>query len=176
MPLRDDDDEAVGAERVGLERAGIDRAGDDADIGDALGDQPDDLVGEPLLEVDADLRMPGEERAQRLGQEFEQRVGVRQHPDLAGAPARIGGELVAQPLDLGQDRARVLEKRAAGRGRRHALAAAGQERRAEQLLHVPDAGRGGGEREMRPLGAAGDRARLDDLAEEAEIGEVEVHG
>ena len=118
----------------------------------------------------------GEEGAQRLGQEFEQRVGVRQHPDLAGAPARIGGELVAQPLDLGQDRAGVLEKRASGRGRRHALAAAGQERRSERLLHVPDAGRGGGEREMRPLGAAGDRARLDDLAEETEIGEVEVHG
>ena len=51
-PCGHDEDEAVGAERVGVEPAGIDRAGDDADIADALGDQADDLVREPLLEVD----------------------------------------------------------------------------------------------------------------------------
>ena len=50
-----------------------------------------------------------------------------------------------------------------------------QQRGAERLLHVADAGRGGGQREMRALRAVRDAAGLDDVAEQAEIGEVEVH-
>ena len=93
-------------------------------IGDAFGDQADDLVAQPLLEIDADIRMRGQERAQRLGQEFGERVGVGQHPDLAGEPAGIGAEVFAQPLGLAQDGARVLQQRAAGLGRGDALPAA----------------------------------------------------
>ncbi len=145
-------------------------------IGDAFGDQADDLVAQPLLEVDADMRMRGEERAQRLGQKLGERIGVGQHPDLAGEPARIGAEVLAQALGLPQDGARMLQQRAAGLGRRDALAAAHQQRGAERLLHVADAGRGGGQRQMRALGAMRDAARLDDMAEQAEIGEIEVHG
>ena len=76
MIARDHQHEAVAAVRIGLQPAGIDRAGHDADVADAFGDQPDDLVGQPLLQVDADMRMRGEERAQRLGQEFGERIGV----------------------------------------------------------------------------------------------------
>ena len=47
---------------------------------------------------------------------------------------------------------------------------------AERILHVADARRGGGQREMRALGAMGDAAGLDDMAEQAEIGEIESHG
>ena len=54
---------------------------------DAFGDQADDLVAQPLFEIDADIRMGGEKRAQRFRQEFGQRIGVGQHPDLAGEPA-----------------------------------------------------------------------------------------
>ena len=43
----------------------------------------------------------------------------------------------------------MLKQGAAGRGRSHALAAAHQERSAERLLHVADAGGGGGKGEMR---------------------------
>ena len=134
MIARDHQHEAVAAVRIGLEPPGIDRAGDDADVGDAFGDQPDDLVGEPLLQIDADVRMRGEERAQRLGQELGQRIGVREHAHLAGEPARIGAEVLAQPLGLRQHGARMLQQRAAGLRRRHALPAARQQRRAERLL------------------------------------------
>ena len=92
----------------------------------AFGDQADDLVAQPLLEVDADVGIARQERTQRLRQEFGERVGVGQHPHLAGQPARVGAEVLLQPFGLRQDGARVLQQRAAGLGRRHALAAAHQ--------------------------------------------------
>jgi hypothetical protein len=113
MVARHHQHEAVAAVWKRLEPARIDRASHDADIGNALGDQPDDLVGEPLFEVDADVRMRGEERAQCLGQEFGQRIGVRQHAHLPGEPARVRAEILAQPLGLRQHGARVLQQRAA---------------------------------------------------------------
>ena len=59
-------------------------------IGNALGDKVDDLVAQPLFEIDAHMRMRRQERAQRLRQEFGERVGVGQHPNLTGEPAGIG--------------------------------------------------------------------------------------
>ena len=144
-------------------------------IADALRDQADDLVAEALLQIDADLRVAGEKRAQRLGQELGQRIGVGEDPDLAGEPARIGAEILPQALGLGQQGAGMLEQGAAGRGRRHALAVAQEEGRTERLLHVADAGARGGERQMGPLGAVGDAAGLDHMAEEAQVGQIELH-
>jgi hypothetical protein len=69
MILRHHQHEAVAAERIGGQPAGIDRAGDDADVADTFGDQADDLVAEPLLEVDADIGMswPGTRSRPRAG-------------------------------------------------------------------------------------------------------------
>src|SRR6266852_400450 len=114
MLARHHQHEAVAAERIGGEPPGVHGAGHDADVADALGDEPDDLVGEPLLEVDAHVGMRREERAQRLGEEFRERIGVGEHLDLAGEPARVSGQVLAQPLGLPQDRARMGEQRAAG--------------------------------------------------------------
>ncbi len=61
MILRDHEHETVAAERIGFEPAGIDGAGDDAEIGDAFGDQADDLVAQALFQIDADIRMRGQE-------------------------------------------------------------------------------------------------------------------
>ncbi len=44
-----------------------------------------------------------------------------------------------QALGLAQDGAGMLQQRAAGLRRRHALAAAGQQRHAEHVLHGADA-------------------------------------
>ena len=121
MVARHHEHEAVAAERIGFERAGVDGAGDDAEIGDAFGDQADDLVAQALFQIDADIRVRGQERAQRFRQELGQRVGVGEDPDLAGEAAAIGAEILVQPLGLPQDRARMLQQRAAGRGRRDAL-------------------------------------------------------
>ena len=137
-------------------------------IADAFGDQADDLVAEPFLEIDGDLRVLGEKGAQRLGQELGQGIGVGEDPDLPGKPARIGAEILAQPLGLGQQGPGVLQQGAPGGRRHHALPAAQEEGRAERLLHVADAGAGGGERQMGPLGPVGDASRLDHVAKKAQ--------
>jgi hypothetical protein len=69
----------------------------------------------------------------------------------------------------------VLQQGAAGRRRRHALAAAHEKRRAEGFLHVADARRGGGQRQMGALGAVRDAAGLDHMAKQTEIDEIEMH-
>ena len=160
---------------IGFERARIDGGGDDAEIGNPFGDEPDDLVAQPFLEIDADIGMRRQERAQRLGQELGQGIGVGEHPDLAGEAAGIGAEILAQPLGLAQDRARMLQQGAAGLGRGHALTSAHEQRRAQRLLHVADARGGRGQREMRALRPAGNAAGLDHVAKQAQICEVETH-
>ena len=131
MVLRHHQHEAIAAERKRMQAAVIDSAGDDADIGRAFRHQPDDLVGQPLLEIDADIGISHQERAQRLGQEFGKRIGVGKHPHLAGEPARVRGQIFLQAFALRQDAARVLKQCAPGLGRHHALAAAHQQFGAE---------------------------------------------
>ena len=120
--------------------------------------------------------MRGKKRAQGLGQKFRQCVGVGQHPDLAGEPAGIGAEVLAQPFGLSEDGAGMLQQRAASLRRRDAVTRAHQQWRAQRALHVADARRGGGERQMGALCAVRNAARLHDMAKQAEIGEVEAHG
>jgi hypothetical protein len=60
--------------------------------------------------------------------------------------------------------------------RRDTLSAARQKCDAERLLHVADAGRGGGEREVRAFGTVGNAASLDHVTKQAEIREIEPHG
>jgi hypothetical protein len=128
------------------------------------------------LEIDADVGVRGQERAQRFGQEFRERVGIGKHSDLAGEPAGIDAEVLAKPLGLTQDHTCMLQQRAAGLGRRHPLPAAHEQRRAQRFLHVANARACGRQREMRALGTAGDAPRLDHVAKHAQIGEVEAHG
>src|SRR5215813_13659482 len=70
----------------------------------------------------------------------------------------------------------MLQERAAGLGRGHALSSAHEQRRPQRLLHVSDARAGCGQREVCALRTARDAARLDYVAEQTEIGEVEAHG
>ena len=50
---------------------------DNAEIGNSLGDQTDNLIAQALFEIDADMRMRGEERAERFREKFGQRISVR---------------------------------------------------------------------------------------------------
>src|SRR5262249_16018321 len=70
----------------------------------------------------------------------------------------------------------MLQERAAGLGRGHALSAAHEQRRPQRLLHVSDARAGCGQREVCALRTARDAARLDYVGEQTEMGEVEAHG
>jgi hypothetical protein len=86
MVARDHEHEAVAAERIGGERTGVDGAGDDAEVGDAFGDEADDLVAQAFFQIDADIRVGGQERAQCFRQELGQRVGVREDTDCPATP------------------------------------------------------------------------------------------
>ena len=109
MPPRHHEHKTVTAERISLERAGIDRAGDDADVGDVLGKETDDFVAQAFFQIDADVRVRGEERAQRFRQEFGQGVGVGEHANLAGEPAAVSAQSSCRRSDCAEDGARVLE-------------------------------------------------------------------
>ena len=70
----------------------------------------------------------------------------------------------------------MLQQRSARLGRRDAGPSAHQQGSAEGLLHLADAGRGRGESQIRALRTMGDAARLDDVAEQIEVREIEAHG
>src|SRR3569833_225624 len=57
-----------------------------------------------------------------------------------------------------------------------ARAAAHEQGCAEGKLHLAEARGGGGERQIRALGAVGDAASLDRMAEQIQVGVVEAHG
>ena len=97
------------------------------------------------------------------------------HADLPGHAAAVSAEVLVQALGLAQDGAGMLQQCAAGLRRRHALATARQERHAEYGLHIADAGRRRGEREMRTLGAVRDAAGFNHMAKQAEVDQVKAH-
>ena len=103
----DHQDETVAAKRIGLQRARIDGSSDNAKIGNALGNQADDLVAQPLLQIDADIRMRGQKRRQRFRQKLRQRIGIGQDTDLTGKAAAVGAEVLMQLLGLTQNRTRM---------------------------------------------------------------------
>src|SRR6202034_2786045 len=69
----------------------------------------------------------------------------------------------------------MLQQRTAGLGQRHALTAARQKRYAEDSLHVADAGRRRGKRQMCAFGTVGNAAGFNHMAKQAEINEVKAH-
>ncbi len=176
MVLRNHQHEAVAAEWKCIEATVVDGAGYDADVGIAFGNQPNNLVAQTLLEVHADVRIGHQERTQRLGEKLGQSIGVGEYTDLAGQPARKGAEILLEPLGLSHDAAGVLQQGTAGRCRRNARTATHQEGRAEGHLHFADTGRGGGKRQIRARRTMRYAARLDDVAEQIEVGEIEPHG
>ena len=100
VPRRDNQHETVGAKRQGFKTGDLHCGGDDSDIRGAVGDGSDDLVTEPLLQIDVHLRVGGEEIAERLRQEFGQRVGVGQQANLSLDALGILRQLAVRALCL----------------------------------------------------------------------------
>ena len=84
-------------------------------------------------------------------------------------------EVAMHAFELLQHDARMLDQGAPGLGRLYALALAVQQRDPERGLHIADARARRSDREMRPLGAMGDAAGLDDIQKQPQIGEIEAH-
>ncbi len=120
--------------------------------------------------------MGGEEIAERLRQEFGQRIGIGQEANLPLDAFGILRELAVHALCLLQQHARVMNEGAARRRRLHTLALAVQQGRAERRLHIADARARSGDGEMHALGAMRDAARFDDIEKQPQIAEIETHG
>ena len=175
MPVRDDDDETVRAERIGGQAARIDGAGHDADIADALRDQAHDLVREPLLQIDAHLGVRARNALSASGRNsvralvFER---IRIWP--ARPPANEPRSSRRRSAWARSSRACCSSVRPAGVGRRPGGCAPEAARRATS----PCCGSGCSRRRapdgrVRPVG---DAAGVHHVPEQAQIDEVELHG
>ena len=69
----------------------------------------------------------------------------------------------------------MLQQCAAGLGGRYARTSTHQQLGAERQFHLANASRGGGQRQIGAGGTVRNAARLDNLPEQVEIGEVKPH-
>src|SRR5882672_5794394 len=93
---------------------------------------------------------------------------------LAVKSAAIGTEILAQPLSLAQNDARMRKKCAACLRGCHALPLADQQCRSQRLFHVANSRAGSGKREVCACGSARDASGFDHLPEEAEVDQIKV--
>ena len=161
---------------MAFQAGGKGRLRGDADVGIARGDGGGDRRALAVLEIEVDRGIGREEIRKQPGQVLRQGRGVGQHAHAAFQPTRIGRKLAAHGVDLLQHDAGMVEQAAPGIGQPHAAPAALQQRHVEHLLHAADACAGRRQCKVRALGAVRDAAGLGDVAEQAEIGEVEAHG
>jgi hypothetical protein len=136
MVRRDHEHKPVYAERQDLETRHLDRAGNDPDIGRAVGDGGDDLVAEPLLQIDVDLRMGGEKVLSGSGKNSVSAL-VFDNSRICPLMPRILGEVAAHAFALLQQHPRMVKQSAPGLRRVDTLALTVQERRA---AHPPCCG------------------------------------
>src|SRR5262249_2774249 len=92
-----------------------------------------------------------------------------------GETPGVRGEVLLQTLRLGQNSACVLQQGSAGRGGGDTATSTHQERGSKGQLHLADAGRGRRKRQIGTCRTMGDTARLDDMAEQVEVGKIEPH-
>ena len=175
MAARHDQRERVGTEHEGLQAGEIGRVGYHADIAQVVAHRVDDLVADPLLQLHRDQRVLREEAAEGLRQMLAQRGGIAQQADMALQPATVAAQLALQAFYLMQHRAGMLGQRVAGGGRAHATPLAQQQRGAERVLHGAHALAGRCQRHVRRLCPARDGARLEDVEEKPQVGQVETH-
>ena len=177
MPARHDEDEPVGTERMRDEAAGVDRAGDDADIADPLRDKADDRrTGAPRGRSRPADGTRGRSRAPRAGTRSgrwcsrgsgsARRARRRRRRDPpSGARSERGGPEACwtrvRPAGVGTTPCRVRTRRGAPSD--------------FSMLRMRVLTRAASARCARPR-AMGDAAGVDDVQEEVEVGQIELHG
>jgi hypothetical protein len=118
--------------------------------------------------------MLAQEARQRLGQMLRQARGVGEEMHARPHSAGKAGEIAAHGIDLVHDDAGMVEQAFAGGGQLHAATAALEQGNAERLLEALDPRARRSQRQVRPLGAAGDAALVSHRDEELEVNEVET--
>jgi len=117
-----------------------------------------------------------EETRQHLGEEFGHRRGVGEDTDVAGRIGAVFGELAFQVIHLAHDQPRVLQQLLPGGRQLHTTAVAIQQAAVELAFQRLDPRAGRRRREVRAAGALGQAGRFGDMDEQAQIGQIEMHG
>jgi hypothetical protein len=133
-----------------------------------------DAAARPLFEVELDALVLQLERAQVLGQKFDDRRQIGHHPHIASHAARMAGQFDADIFDVAHDAARMMQQRFAGRRERHAARVALEQCGAHGLFELEQALARGGDGNRFALGGTRERAFLIDGKEELQRGEVEL--
>ena len=121
--------------------------------------------------------MRGQETTQDIRQKLGQRVGVGQHADMADGATGVGAQGLVHALGVGQQEPGVRQQGVTRRGQINAVAAAFCQFGPDRCLHAAQAGAGRGERQIGLRGTGRDAAGFGDVAEQAQVSEVETkHG
>jgi hypothetical protein len=102
--------------------------------------------------------------------------GIAAQAHMAGQARAVLGHVAAQALHARQHVARMLAQGMPGRRGPHATGLARQQGAAELLLHAAHALAGRGQRHVGSAGRCRERAAVQDVYEQLQVGEVESHG
>ena len=172
---RGDQHQTVFAERHPLDIVCKRVFGGEPEIGGADDDGAGDVGAFAFLDVDRNVRMRGQKGSQCLRQIFRKPRRVGEEADGGLRATGKGSEIAAHRLDIVEHDPGVIEQAFAGRRQFDAAPAARQQRNAERLLQSLDPLTRRGQREMNPLRAVGDAARLGHRDEELKIDQIETH-
>jgi hypothetical protein len=163
---RGDQHQAILAERHSLDRVGQRMFSPEPEIGRASDDRAGNLGAFALLDIDRNVGMIRQKGGERLRQIFRKprRVGEEANGGLGAASK--SGEIAAHRIHIMQHYPGVIEQAFTGRRQLDAAAAARQQHDAERLLEALDPLARRGQRQMHPLRAIGDAARLGDCDEQ----------
>ncbi|MCY1220410.1 hypothetical protein D9M72_324210 [compost metagenome] len=173
---RCDHDQLIAAQVHRVQVLGGDFTGHDAQVGGAGADRRDDFLRQVLFQFDVNVRVLAQEARYAGGQERVGGGGVGQQPHAALDALGIGPQVGVQAFQFAEDLARVAQQRIARRRQAHALDLADQQLCLERLFQLLDPGAGRGQRQEAAFGRAGQVLRLADVQEEAEVGQVVMHG
>ncbi|MNM75862.1 hypothetical protein D3C81_876620 [compost metagenome] len=176
MVDRGDHDQFVAAELHRVQVLGGYLAGHDAQVGRASANRGDDFGGQVLLQFDIDIGVLGQEARQRRGQEGVGGRGVGQQPDAPLHALGVGPQVGMHALQLAEYLPRVAQQGIAGRRQAHAFYLPDQQLGLERLLQLLDARAGGGQGKEAAFGRPRQVLGLPHVEEEAQVGQIVVHG
>lgn len=127
-------------------------------------------------QVDGNAGTFGEKTGQHLGEKFGHCRGVGEDADVPGGIGAVFGEFALQVIHLTHDQPRVLQQALAGRGQLDTATVAVQQAAAELAFQCLDPRTGSGRREKRLARALGQAGGLGDMDEQAQVGQIEMHG
>ena len=149
MAARHDQRQRIVPEYARAQAMQVGRVRQHPDVARARPQRVGDLVAEALFQVDGNMRVVLEERAEHGRQVFAERRGVAQHANVPLQASPVVVEFATHAVDLAKHQPGMMDQRAPGGCDLHAARLAHQQRHAQRVLHAADALAGRGQRHVR---------------------------